>query len=268
VIGIGLLRRRLSASILKPSIQSIMLCTLAFNLTFFWQELWLVIPKAMTPGLHPILFHNNHTWTGDNPLAELFQGTGALATMVSGLASSVALSRLTGERPTVRLFFYWMAFQGLYQSLTQVAIGAILPGNDVGRAFAYLGLGHTAKLTLLGAAVLGMAFAGFWLARRFPEAVTKGSHQGSPAIGSMILSAVVSVVLIVPFRVPRSPIEVVLVPLIINLIGSGWIAVGAALGKPKANALTSTPSHLWEPIVALGLMLLIFQTVLRAGIKF
>src|SRR5262245_10284542 len=58
---------------------SALACTLAFNLTFFIQELFLVVPKALTPGLSPTLFHNNHTWTGTHPLAELFQGTGALA---------------------------------------------------------------------------------------------------------------------------------------------------------------------------------------------
>ena len=66
---------------------SILLCALAFNLTFLWQELWLVIPKALTPGLHPILYHNNHNWTGDSPRVDLLQGTGALATLVSGLSS-------------------------------------------------------------------------------------------------------------------------------------------------------------------------------------
>jgi hypothetical protein len=42
---------------------SLLLCALAFNLTFFWQELWLVIPKALTPGPHPVLYHNDHGWT-------------------------------------------------------------------------------------------------------------------------------------------------------------------------------------------------------------
>ena len=60
-------------------IASALLYTLAYNLTFFIQELFLVVPKALTPGLRPTLFHNNHTWQGDHPLASLFQGTGALA---------------------------------------------------------------------------------------------------------------------------------------------------------------------------------------------
>jgi hypothetical protein len=68
--------------------------------------------------------------------------------------------------------------------------------------------------------------------------------------------------------VPRSPIEVVVVPLIINLIGSGWIALAAALSTPRENALSQASPRVREPIGALCLLLVIFQTVLRAGIKF
>jgi hypothetical protein len=46
----------------KLAITSALLYALAFNLTFFIQELFLVLPKALTPGLRPILFHNNHRW--------------------------------------------------------------------------------------------------------------------------------------------------------------------------------------------------------------
>ena len=67
------------------SLQSGLLYTLAFNLTFFIQELFLVVPKALTPGLRPTLYHNNHNWEGDHPLERLFQGTGALAIFLTGL---------------------------------------------------------------------------------------------------------------------------------------------------------------------------------------
>jgi hypothetical protein len=38
---------------LAHAIGSTLLYTLAFNLTFFIQELFLVVPKALTPGLRP-----------------------------------------------------------------------------------------------------------------------------------------------------------------------------------------------------------------------
>src|SRR3546814_15645680 len=61
------------------TINSALIYTLAFNLVFFTQELFLVVPKALTPGLRPTLYHNNHGWEGDPPLASLFTGPGALA---------------------------------------------------------------------------------------------------------------------------------------------------------------------------------------------
>lgn len=77
-------------------VNSAVVYALSSNLIFFIQELSLVLPKAMTPGLRPTLFHNNHTWSGDNPLAPLLQGTGVLAIMITGL---ICLTLL----PTLRL---------------------------------------------------------------------------------------------------------------------------------------------------------------------
>ena len=60
----------------KQTISSALLYPRAFNLTFFVQELFLVLPKALTPGVRPTLFHNNHSWQGENPLTSLFQAPG------------------------------------------------------------------------------------------------------------------------------------------------------------------------------------------------
>ena len=88
-----------------PEAGDVLLCALAFNLTFFWQELWLVIPKALA-GLHPVLFHNDHAWRGRSPVAELLQGTGALATLVSGLGFAAALPWAPTRAPTWRRFVF------------------------------------------------------------------------------------------------------------------------------------------------------------------
>src|SRR5690606_31595501 len=118
---------------------SALLYTLAFNLIFFIQELFLVVPKALTPGLRPTLFHNNHGWEGDHSLASLFQGTGALATLIVGLGCTLLLRRGHGG-PALRLFLFWMAFAGIFMALPQVVIGAISPASDVGMAMEYLQL--------------------------------------------------------------------------------------------------------------------------------
>jgi hypothetical protein len=114
---------------LKPTITSAMLYALAFNLIFLIQELFLVLPKALTPGLRPTLFHNNHTWTGENPLAHLFQGAGALAIFLSAIGCAYLLRRLPAPSSSVRLFLVWMAFNGFFQSLPQVVIGSIRTGE-------------------------------------------------------------------------------------------------------------------------------------------
>jgi hypothetical protein len=57
----------------RPAIVSALLYTLAFSLTFLIQELFLVLPKALTPCLRPTLLHNNHSWEGEHPLAALFR---------------------------------------------------------------------------------------------------------------------------------------------------------------------------------------------------
>src|ERR1700733_4820685 len=99
------------------SINSALFYALAFNLTFFIQELFLVLPKALTPGLRPTLFHNNHSWEGDNPLANLFQGTGALAILLTGIACAQILRHVPSRSTPLRLFLIWMAYNGLFQSL-------------------------------------------------------------------------------------------------------------------------------------------------------
>ena len=124
----------------RLSINSALLYALAFNLIFFIQELFLVLPKALTPGLRPTLFHNNHSWQGENPLASLFQGTSALAIFLTAVACALLLRRRPDRSVALRLFLIWMAYNGFFQSLPQVVIGAINPQNDVGMAMDYLGL--------------------------------------------------------------------------------------------------------------------------------
>jgi hypothetical protein len=260
-LAAGLLLLKPSSERSWPSAGSVLLCTLAFNLTFFWQELWLVIPKALTPGLHPVLYHNNHDWTGNAPVAELLQGSGAVATLLSGLAFCCVLATVRRASSTWRLFFFWMAFQGLYQSLTQLAIGTQLPGNDVGRALRYLEIGAAGKVMLLVLAVAAMAFAGIWLARRAAQPGTRRSGY------EMLLVALLSVVLVIPFRLPRNIIEVAFIPLIVNLVGIGWLILGKAIVPNPGNGAEQRLG-IAGPLIALCGTLLVFQLVLRPGIAF
>jgi len=271
VLGLSMLKSSSGKLLGSPRVMtsSVLLCALSFNLTFIWQELWLVIPKAMTPGLHPILYHNDHQWMGGAPVAELLQGTGAIATLVSGLAFLGALIAARRLSLTWRLFLFWMAFQGLYQSLTQVAVGALIPGNDVGRALAYLQATQSDKWAMLGLASVAMAVCGAVLARFWPVGELRYGATRSRAFAvQMMLSTMISIVLIIPFRMPRNVIEVALVPLMINLMGLGWVIAGAAVTRGSPETIGDQSVSLRGATAALGLVLLVFQVVLRPGVAF
>lgn len=251
--------------ILSPG--SVLLCVLAFNLTFIWQELWLVIPKALTPGLHPVLYHNDHQWTGNAPIAELLQGCGAVATLVSGLLFCAALTFSKRTSATFRLFLFWMAFQGIFQSLTQLAIGTLIPGNDVGRALNYLQADIPARWSLLAVAIAAMAAAGIVLARMYPADV--GPTPGRRKFGtSLLLTTMFAIALIIPFRVPRNVIEVALVPFIVNLVGVGWVVFGAGFLRGRSERPETARPHAVGPLLATLATLMLFQLVLRRGVAF
>lgn len=247
--------RRLAASTL--------LCALAFSLTFFIQEVGLVIPKALVPGLDPILYHNDHDWRGDAPVAELLQGGGALATLLSGLIFLWLAGRIGAARPTWRLFAFWMAFQGLFQSLSQWAVGSLIAGNDVGRAMTYLGYGSLTRLAILPLAVIGLFAAGRALARRYPFG--DDGRDRRTAI-TFLVTLTLAILPIIPFRVPREPVEVVLIPLVVHVIGLGWLTLGLAT-TPRANKTVAT-LQLAAPAAALVALLAFFQIVLRPGVAF
>jgi len=242
-------------------VASVLLCALAFSLTFLVQELGLVLPKALVPGLDPILYHNDHDWSGDAPVAELLQGGGAVATLLSGLLFLWLAGRIAPTRPTWRLFAFWMAFQGLFQSLSQWAVGSWLPGNDVGRALAYLGAGSPEKGPLFMSAVSAMFAAGLLLARRYPAA-----KAGRNTLWQLLATLALATILVIPFRVPREPVEVVLIPLVVHIIGLGWLTIGLGFRR-EARPLPAAPT-IAGPLAALVALLAIFQLVLRPGISF
>lgn len=245
---------------------------LAFNLVFFWQELFLVLPKAMVPGLKPVLFHNNHNWSGTDPIAELLQGTGALAILLLGLACAAALVRRPLRSTTARLLIFWLAFHGLFMSLAQVVVGAMVAQNDVGRAMTWMQFGGVGKIAAAFVALAAIVAAAVWLTPRLleiaarPEQLDSRASRTAFAFAVGVLPTILGTLLILPFRVPGHPIEVALVPTAVGVIGIGWIQAGA--WRAKAAPLGQTAPSLLPPLLALAAVLAIFQIVLRPGIPF
>ena len=260
---------------LRLAASSWLLYALAFNLVFVLQELFLVLPKALTPGLYPTLFHNNHTWTGHNPIQDLLQGTGALSIFLIGAVFAFLLRKSPEKRSKTRhLFLFWIAYQGLFQSLPQVVLGAANPSNDVARAMNYLHLGRSEKIIAAVIALGGMAAAGLWLGPRLLSLASKPARIGDRRkragfiFRTAVLPAFGAVFLIIPFRMPRNFVEVVLWPLIVTFAGTLWLQLSALRFTRPRYCATHKPASISLPLFALVILLLIFQLILRPGVRF
>lgn len=252
---------------LRLPVHSTLLATLAFNLVFFVQELFLVLPKALTPGLQPTLYHNNHGWTGDHPLAALWQGTGAVAAIILALVMLTLARRRARGSATVRLLMVWVAFSGFFQALPQAVIGAFVPANDVGMAMDWFGLGQTAKYVVAMVAVAAMVWAGRVLARHF-HGFLPGVRSGLAIFYVATLPALAAILLILPFRVPGEIVQVAIVPVIMNGAGAFFVQLGAIGRRSSQSAPPGfLKSDLW-PLGWLLAVLAVFQILLRPGIPF
>lgn len=253
----------------EPIVHSTLAYVLAFNITFFIQELFLVLPKAMVPGLSATLYHNNHEWTGTAPIAELFQGTGAMAILASGLIFTAIASRQS--KPS--FFVLWMAFHGLFQSLPQFIVGAIASGNDVGRAYDYLGIGTVGETLVALLALAAMPVAGILLGRQFLAAAWDQRQLGSYCcrFGFLLriagLPALAALPIVILFRIPRELIEVLAPPVLVPLFGYGWLQL-AAFKPAGARAKGIRPESVVPFFAGAVALLAIFQLVLRPGITF
>ena len=258
----------------RLGIQSGILYALAFNLVFFIQELFLVLPKALTPGLRPTLYHNNHSWQGDHPLAALFQGTGALAIFLAGLGFALLLRRVTGRSTGVRLFLIWMAYHGLFQSLPQVVVGALAPNNDVGMAMDWFAMSAAAKTVAAMLALAALPAAGLWLTRPLLAlAASEGAIAGPGRRTAFIfrtatLPALAAIPIIIAFRVPRELLEVILPPIAVTIVGIAWIQAYAWRAADVKPGGFSAARPIFSLLGALLILLLVFQLILRPGIPF
>jgi hypothetical protein len=246
---------------------------IAFNLTFLIQELFLALPKALLPGVHPTLFHNNHTWRGEHPLTSLFQGTGVLATF----ASAGVCARLLQRRPPVsrdmRLFLIWMIYDGLLMGLPQIANGAVNGASDAGMAMGYLGLAEETRTVLALMALAAIPVVALKLTRPLLELADNPDRLAGGRARSVFISniatvpALIGLLLIIPFRVPREWLEVLAPPVVVTAIGIAWIQAGAwrMHGVTPAQVVPLRSPRV--PLLLLLGLLLVFQLLLRPGIR-
>ena len=257
----------------QECVRSLLAYVLAFNLTFLIQEVGLVLPKALTPGLRPTLFHNNHTWDGTHPLAALFQGTGALATFAVGLGCLWWLRLGGGHSRNLRLWLVWMAYCGTMMALPQVAVGAVHPGNDVGMAMQWLGWSPMARaiagmVALAAIPPVALALLPPLLSTAAdPRQVATARARGRFVFAMALVPAFLAVVPIIAFRIPREWIEVLVLPLVIAVVGTVWLQAGAWRAHP-ASGVRMAAGRLSTLLLATLALLVFFQGVLRPGVAF
>ena len=247
------------------------LYALAFNVVFFFQELFLVLPKAFMPGLRPTLFHNDHSWEGTNRAVELAQGSGALAIFIIGLIFVLVFFRLRKSTGLFKLFALWMAYHGLVQSFPQITFGVLDRGTDVGQALEYLNVSETLGILISIVALAALVVIGLLLTRPLLEMSPSVSVVGRPRsrttfifqIGT--LASVLGAMLIIPLRLPlQDPAPIVLI-----FFALPWTLANAwRTKKVQVIGTVSNETISWVPIGLLVVLLAIFQLVLARGIAF
>lgn len=194
--------------------------------------------------------------------------------LLIGLVSLWWLSRRPPQTIGGRFFLSWVVYHGFFESLPQVVVGAFLPQNDVGMTMDYL---QFSLLTMYLAALTALVIiitTGIWLSGPLLSLSDDRSAIDSPKKRTWFifqvatLPALVSITLILPFRIPGALDQVVLVPIAVTLIGIGWIQANAWRGKALPIGTSKGVAPIRAPLAALIVLLLFFQLILRPGIPF
>ncbi len=246
---------------------------LAYNVIFFFQELFLVLGKKSL-GLKATLYHNNHNWEGHHDMDALMQGSGALAIFIIGLICLFWFQRIRNGRSSMKLFALWMAFQGLTQSLLQVMVAFFDPGTDVGQAL--VGYWHINNNLLIAMAILSIIctiLVCIWCIKPMLELSPEVTSLSNPnnrikyirfvVVGGAFLGCL----LIIPFRVP--PITQAISPFLLFVFTIPWIWSMSYSVTPQSQVVNGLKDNvLWTSMVLLMVLLLVFRLLLAPGIEF
>jgi hypothetical protein len=103
----------------------------------------------------------------------------------------------------------------------------------VGMAMDYLDLSATAKTAAALVALAAIPPVALWLRRPLlslaanPTCIASARARTRFIFEVATLPALTAILLIIPFRVPREWIEVVMVPVVVTVIGIAWLQAGA-----------------------------------------
>ena len=235
-------------------INSAVFFALAFNIIFFLQEVFLVLGKKAL-GLQSFLYHNNHTWVGEHPMASLMQGSGALAIFLIGLICLLVFQFIRNSESIWKLLVLWLAFHGLVQSIPQVTIGYLSPGTDVGQALVgYLKLSEPLLILLAIVSAIAMALVSIWFGRYLLELAPEDTDLNNPKVKFKYIryiavgAAIIGSILVIPFRIP--PMGQSATPFIVSAFSIPWVWAAAAISKPIRNTSNKINEKVyWSPII-------------------
>ena len=252
-------------------INSAVLYALAFNIIFFIQELFLALGKKWL-GLKAYLYHNNHNWEGSHPLEGLAQGYGAVAIFITGVICLFTARRIKSSRHWLQLFFLWMAFQGLAQSLPQFITAAMAPDTDTGQAYTYLGITNTVGMLISIAGIILMLLTGTAYSRYLLQLAPSNNNidlayrRFNYLFRIALAASVIGLMLIIPFRI--MPWNRALAPVMVLLISVPMIFANAWKSKPGYTINSEVNKKIFViPILFLVILLLIFQLILAKGVE-
>lgn len=252
-------------------VNSAVLYALAFNIIFFIQELFLALGKKWL-GLKAYLYHNNHNWDGDHPMDRLAQGYGAVAIFITGIICLFIARRIKLPTQWLQLYFLWLAFEGLAQSLPQFVTAAGSPDTDTGQAYSYLAISDSVGLLISIASILLMLFTSMaysrYLLQLSPSAqyVSSASRRFNYLLHAAMIASLIGIVLIVPFRI--MPWDRAMAPVFVTLLSIPMVFANAWNVKDvkTINSSINQKIFIW-PIIFLITLLLIFQLILAKGVE-
>lgn len=253
-------------------LNSAVLYALAYNLIFFIQELFLALGKYWL-GLKAVLYHNNHNWYGSHPNDSLAQGYGALAIFICGLIFSVLFFSMRGSRGWGKVLVFWLAFQGLIQSLPQFATAVVDKETDTGQAFTWLGWSDTTGYLLMAGGIFLVVVIALSSSRLLLELAPTNANVTHPKrrfgylFRGAFLAGLIGIALIFPFRIP--PMDRALAPVLVTMISVPWIFANAwRVKEVKTRRNVVNERILWTPVFILLILLAVFQLVLAPGVVF
>ena len=254
-------------------VNAVVLYVLAFNLIFFVQELFLVLPKVAIGGMRPTLFHNNQTVGIEHPAIGLTEGGGAVAIFIVGLIFVGVFMKLRTSTSVFKWFALWMAYHGLVQSIPQVTLGVIDPGLDFGEAMTYLNIGEPLGIIFSIISNIALVAVGLLITRPLLEMAPSTMLIASPGrrtkfilqVGMLI--TLLGAILIIPFRIP--PLELATGPFIIAFFAMPWALANAwRVTDVQAIGNAANERISWVAIGLTVILLAVFQLVLAPGIRF